>query len=350
MSDIDRTTGTPASRTDLETDGMSRSVESPNPHTRYTFGPVPSRRLGTSLGINTIPAKVCTYACLYCQAGRTTQLRDARRPFYDPEAVLADVKERVDSALKGGHRPHYLTFVPDGEPTLDLNLGTLIRRLKPLGIPVGVITNGSLLWRDDVRQDLLEADWVSVKLDAGEESAWRQINRPHGRLRLSQIIDGLRLFAQRFGGALVTETMLLNGINDSEDCVLKTARILHEVRPARAYLGIPTRPPAAAWARKPDEADFNRAYRLFSEELDHVECLIGYEGNEFACSGDPESDILSITAVHPMREDAVRTLMDRYGSWNVVEKLIADGKLVRTLYDGQAFYLRRFGRSPEAPR
>lgn len=329
---------------------MIPPIDRPAGDTRYTFGPVPSRRLGTSLGINNIPAKVCTYACLYCQAGRTTQLRDARRSFYDPEAVLADVEDRLDSALRENHRPDYLTFVPDGEPTLDLNLGTMIRRLKPLGIPVGVITNGSLLRREDVRQDLLEADWVSMKLDAGEESRWRRTNRPHGRLRLPEIIEGMRLFAREFGGMLVTETMLLKGINDSESCVRSTARILHEVRPDKAYLGIPTRPPAETRAQKPDEESLNRAYQIFTEILDRVECLAGYEGNEFACSGDLEADILSITAVHPMREDAVQTLIDRHGSWNVVEKLIADGKLVRTWYDGRTFYLRRFGQSREASR
>lgn len=165
---------------------------------RFSFGPVPSRRLGRSVGINHIPAKTCSYACMYCQVGRTTAMQIERRPFFSPEAIVEDVRNRVKQARQENAAIDYLTFVPDGEPTLDLNLGLEIRLLRPLGIPIGVISNSSLIWRDDVRSELANADWVSLKVDAVWEPAWRRINRPHRALSLPAILDGALAFAKTF--------------------------------------------------------------------------------------------------------------------------------------------------------
>ncbi|MEJ2097833.1 MAG: radical SAM protein, partial [Deltaproteobacteria bacterium] len=115
------------------------------------FGPVPSRRLGRSLGINNIPPKVCSYSCVYCQVGKTRRMKVDRSPFYDPQEIYRDVKKKIAKAQKKGESVDYLTFVPDGEPTLDVNLGNEIELLKSLGPKIGVITNGSLAWRKDVR-------------------------------------------------------------------------------------------------------------------------------------------------------------------------------------------------------
>ena len=125
---------------------------------QYSFGPVPSRRLGKSLGINNIPSKVCTYSCLYCQVGRTTAMTLDRRAFYQPEEIFRDVQGRLSRTKETAEPVDYLAFVPDGEHTLDINLGNELTMLKSLGIPVGVITNGSLPWRDDVREPLAGAD------------------------------------------------------------------------------------------------------------------------------------------------------------------------------------------------
>jgi len=165
---------------------------------RYSYGPVPSRRLGKSLGVNNIPAKVCTYSCVYCQVGRTTQMQNDRRFFYEPEDIFRDVQHRFVKANEASEKIDYLTFVPDGEPTLDVNLGKEITLLKMLEMPVGVITNSSLLWRDDVREELGKADWVSLKIDAVQEAIWRQINRPHKAIRLSLILEGMLALPKPF--------------------------------------------------------------------------------------------------------------------------------------------------------
>ena len=316
---------------------------------RYSYGPVPSRRLGKSLGINNIPAKVCTYFCVYCQVGRNTQMQNDRRFFYEPEDIFRDVQSRLARAKKAAERVDYLTFVPDGEPTLDVNLGKEIMLLKALDVPVGVITNSSLMARDDVREELVKADWVSLKIDAVREVIWRQINRPHKAIRLSLILDGIRAFAKAFAGKLVTETMLVRGINDNDDCMKEIADFLHGLQPSQAYLSIPTRPPAERFVRGPGEEALNRTYQIFADNGMRVEYLIGYEGDAFAFTGDTEKDLLSITAVHPMRKEAVSTLLSRAGSsWEVIDRLVAQRDLMETKYDGHIFYLRRFTKDGEA--
>jgi wyosine [tRNA(Phe)-imidazoG37] synthetase (radical SAM superfamily) len=269
-----------------------------------------------------------------------------RRAFYEPEKVLRDVQDKVKKAREARDTIDYLTFVPDGEPTLDVNLGREIELLRPLGIKIAVITNGSLIGREDVRDDLLGADWVSLKMDSTRREIWRKIDRPHGALRLASILDGAVEFAKAFEGELATETMLVEGVNDDDDHIKKVAGFLARLRPATAYLAIPTRPPAEEWVQPPGEKVINRAYQILGEKVDRVEYLIGYEGNAFAFTGNVEEDLLSITAVHPMREEAVSEFLARAGtSWPVVHGLIAQGQLVETEYKGRKFYVRKlYGR------
>ncbi|MCD6334951.1 MAG: radical SAM protein [Candidatus Latescibacteria bacterium] len=306
------------------------------------FGPVPSRRLGRSLGINNIPPKGCTYSCVYCQVGRTLKMQVERRAFYDPEEILKEVRDKVERSREAGEAMDYLTFVPDGEPTLDVHLGREIELLKPLGIPIAVITNASLIGRGDVREELMKADWVSLKVDAVREEVWRRINQAHHALRLSSILDGMLEFAKAYNGELVTETMLVKDFNDSDALVGEVAHFLARLRAGHAYLSIPTRPPAEEWVQPPGEEAINRAYQIFSSRVDHVEYLIGYEGNAFAFTGNVEEDLLSITAVHPMRVEAVREFLARAAAdWSVIQRLIAQGRLIETEYEGRKFYMRR---------
>jgi len=313
------------------------------------FGPVPSRRLGQSLGINNIPPKICSYSCVYCQLGRTLKMQVERQPFYEPEEILRAVKEKVKKAREAGGPVDYLTFVPDGEPTLDVNLGREINLLRELGLPIAVITNSSLIDHSDVRKDLMGADWVSLKMDAVDQGVWRRIIRPHRRLELKSILEGALEFAKTFRGELATETMLVAGLNDSDPLLSGTADFLACLQPAVAYLSIPTRPPAEAWVHAPGEDVTNRAYQIFSERLNRVEYLIGYEGNAFAFTGNVEEDLLSITSVHPMRENAVNEFLTRAGTdRSVVDRLINQDQLIETQYGGYKFYLRKLGKCSES--
>jgi len=310
------------------------------------FGPVPSRRLGRSLGINHIPPKVCSYACVYCQIGQTTRQQIERRTFYPPDLVVEQVTQRVEQLRAAGETIDYLTFVPDGEPTLDVHLGELIDRLRPLGIKIAVITNAALLDRPDVRAELAKADWVSLKVDCVHERMWLNINRPHAALRLPAVVAGMGEFASDFAGTLTTETMLIRMLNDSLPDLESIAQFVSELQPAIAYIGVPTRPPAEPWVEPPTEETLNVAYQIFCARLPRVELLTGYEGNAFSSTGNAEQDLLSITAVHPLRADAVMALLAKSGAdFSVVERLVTRRLLVETEYAGEHFYVRRVARA-----
>jgi wyosine [tRNA(Phe)-imidazoG37] synthetase (radical SAM superfamily) len=309
------------------------------------FGPVPSRRLGRSLGVNNIPPKVCTYSCIYCQLGRTLKMQMDRRAFYEPERIVSTVRDKVARTREAGESIDYLTFVPDGEPTLDVHLGREIELLQPLGLPIAVISNASLIWQQDVREALMGTDWVSLKVDAVEEESWRRIDRPHGSLELTPILEAALAFARDYRGELVTETMLVTGVNDGERQLRALSAFLARLQPEHAYLSVPTRPPAEPWAQAPDEQVVNRAYHILGKEVEQVEYLIGYEGNAFAFTGNVKEDLLSITAVHPMRQDAVSDYLARAGAtWPVVQRLLAGGELIEAEHGGHTFYLRRLRR------
>ena len=306
------------------------------------FGPVPSRRLGKSIGINNIPPKKCTYSCIYCQLGRSPKMVARRQGFYPPKELLVEVKEKIKNAAAKNETIDYLTIVPDGEPTLDQYLGELLDLLKPLHIKTAVITNSTLMDLPEVRGDLLRADWISVKVDAVRESVWRKINRPHRMIRLGALLEGIGEFSKDFKGQLTTETMLVKDVNDDTQSIEDTASFIKTIHPSVSYLSIPTRPPAEKWAVAPHESTINQAYQIFADRLLHVEYLIGYEGNQFACTGNIEEDILSITSVHPMREDAVKAYLEKAnGEFSTIEKLIKEKKLIVSEYNKNRFYSRK---------
>ncbi len=311
---------------------------------RLAFGPVPSRRLGKSLGINNIPAKTCSYSCVYCQLGRTTNMTTGRQAFYKPEDIIMEVKRKVDEATLRNERIDYLAFVPDGEPTLDINLGKEISILKQIEIPIAVITNASLIWRNDVKEDLLKANLVSLKVDAVNEDLWRRINRRHKNLKLNVILEGIREFANELEGTVISETMLIDDINYGDEFEKVADFLKHLKRLDKAYIAIPTRPPAEEWVKPAKEETVNAAFQVFTEKLgaERVEFLIGYEGNAFAFTGRVEEDLLSITAVHPMRKEAVEEFLKKANAdWRVIEKLLEQDKLIKLEYEGNRYYMRR---------
>ena len=316
-------------------DATNGSEEEP----ALVFGPVPSRRLGRSLGINNIPPKTCSYACVYCQLGRTTQFEIERRPFRDPNVIARAVAARIGESIERGESIDALTFVPDGEPTLDARLGESIRRIKELGKRIAVITNGSLLFLPDVREALADADWISIKVDAATEAIWRRVNRPDRRLSFGAVCDGLRAFAQAFNGVLATETMLIEGLNDGDEELEQIAALVAGFGPDIAYLTAPVRPPAEAWVRVPKPQRWVAAYAAFR---DRVETLTTDEEGRFALSGAAAESLLEITAVHPMRREAVEELLVKAGEeWSVVEDLVSSGRLLELTHRGHTYYLRR---------
>jgi len=309
------------------------------------FGPVPSRRLGRSLGVNNIPPKECSYACLYCQVGATTNKSIERKSFAGSDEIYVEVKRKIEENADA--IIDYLTIVSNGEPTLDINLKETIEKLKELGIKVAVITNSSLIWMDEVKSALNSADLVSLKVDSVIESKWKILNNPQIDLELEKILDGILDFSKNHVGKLITETMLVDGINEDELSIKKTAEFISIVNPDRAYISIPTRPPASKSIHPASTAALNLAYQIFDSKNIKTEFLINYEGNDFEGSKNIEDLILNTTSVHPMRRDAINKLLSNAGkSWNVIENLMTENKIKVIDYGGNTFVLRNFINKP----
>jgi wyosine [tRNA(Phe)-imidazoG37] synthetase (radical SAM superfamily) len=310
------------------------------------FGPVPSRRLGRSVGINNIPYKNCSYSCAYCQLGPTVNLSQIRRPFQQPEELAAAVFTKLEQAYKYHEKVDYLTFVADGEPTLDSNLGATINLLKKTGVKLAVISNASLIGDDAVKTALSQADWVSLKIDTLDEPIWRRLNIPAPGLRRDAILQGIKEFADSFDGTFVSETMLVDQINDQPETLHRLAAFLAELQPSKAYLAIPIRPPARSWVQPPAPGTLAAAYQTFNQALpDKTELLIIGEGENFAFTGNIIQDLLNITAVHPMTEAAVEEFLRKARSdWQTVQNLVDRQLLKEITFQDKKFYLRNWTR------
>jgi wyosine [tRNA(Phe)-imidazoG37] synthetase (radical SAM superfamily) len=273
---------------------------------------------------------------------------DRKEIFLQARKHFQKIKKKVNDAVSSDEGVDYLTFVPDGESTLDINLGKELSLLKQIGIPRAAITNASLIWQKDVKEDLLEADFVSLKVDTVSEDLWRRINRPHKDLKLGTMLEGITEFTREFKGTVVSETMLIDRINYGDEFE-KVADFLKQLKGLdKVYVAIPTRLPTERWVRPVKEETINFAFQIFSKRLgaNRVEYLIGYEGNTFAFTGKVTKDLLSITAVHPMPREAVEGFLRKANSdWNIIEKLLREKKLVELEYEGNAYYMRRLSNS-----
>ncbi|MGC9145458.1 MAG: radical SAM protein [Nitrososphaeria archaeon] len=304
------------------------------------FGPVPSRRLGSSLGVNNIPLKHCSYNCVYCQIGKGLSVETVRRAFYDPKVVFESVRKRLEVIESKGERVDFITFVPDGEPTLDINLGKEIELVKTLGIKVAVITNSSLLWDKEVRDALSIADFVSFKVDAVSEKIWRIINRPSNKLSLERILEGIITFSELFRGTLVSETMLVAKINYGDEAG-KIASFLSNVNGLKkAYVAVPTRPPAEEWAGPPERGTVLYFLARFNEILGSKVFPLDFpEKGEFGYTGNAEKDILSAALVHPLSKEAVQQILEKdNASWETIEKLIESKQLLEVKFGDKLYY------------
>jgi wyosine [tRNA(Phe)-imidazoG37] synthetase (radical SAM superfamily) len=260
----------------------------------YTYGPVPSRRLGFSLGVDLLPLKTCSLDCVYCQLGPTPRTTTRRREFAPARAVLAEIK----AALASGQRIDAITFSGSGEPTLHTGLGRIIRAVKRLAkTPVVVLTNGSTLTRPAVRTALAAADIVVPSLDAATEAVFRRVNRPHGSLRAAKIIDGLAEFRRRFGGQLWLEILLVKGVNDGPAHFRALRRTIARLKPDRVQINTVVRPPAVRKARPLSRAELERAKAFLGGKTEIIADLP--DGEQIADAGDLGRRVLDLLRRRP---------------------------------------------------
>jgi wyosine [tRNA(Phe)-imidazoG37] synthetase (radical SAM superfamily) len=228
---------------------------------KYLYGPVPSRRLGLSLGVDIVPLKLCTYDCVYCQLGRTTTKTVERGPYVPARAVLAELEEKLTQRS----RIDFVTLGGSGEPTLNSQLGEVIEGAKRItNVPVALLTNGALFFREDIRADCRRADVVLPSLDAGDEQTFRKINRPHPDLSIKKVIDGLSAFRAEFAGRIWLEVFLVQGLNTEPEQIAKIKDAIEHIRPDKIQLNTAVRPTA--------EPDLQRTE---SDKLHTIAAILG---------------------------------------------------------------------------
>ena len=286
----------------------------------HVYGPVPSRRLGRSLGIDPVPLKTCNFSCIYCQLGRTRPLVRRRKAFFSVSAILAEVATMLNE--HGTDSINWITFIGSGETTLSSRLGSLIRFVKAISeLPVAVITNGSLLYRPKVRKELMAADAVLPTLDAGTETLYTRMHRPHPDFPFDQHVQGLIDFRQEYTGNLWVEVMLVAGVNDAPSAVEDIANILARVDPDEIHISTPTRPPTEPWVEIPSPDDLRRAASILGDVatvLDPVDVELGAKAD-----GTLLEAVLSVVARHPLQEVEVLRALSRWAPERTLETLSA---------------------------
>jgi wyosine [tRNA(Phe)-imidazoG37] synthetase (radical SAM superfamily) len=276
---------------------------------KYVFGPVPSRRLGQSLGIDTIPLKTCNWNCVYCQLGRSKPLCNERRDYIP----LHEIMSQVEKALASHNQEEidWVTFVGSGEPTLHAGIGWLIQEVKKItDIPIAVITNGSLLFIEPVRKALSTADAVLPSLDAATPELYKKINRPHPDITFEKFLGGLINFRKEYKGQYWLEVMLVNGLNDTEEALNEIAKLIQKIQPDKVHIGLPTRPPAEKWVKPSDEEGLMRATTILGKVATVVHPC---EGKFDLSSGESIVDaIIAIITRHPMSEEQLQRAIEKF--------------------------------------
>ncbi len=304
---------------------------------RHVYGPVPSRRLGRSLGVDLIPFKTCSYDCIYCQLGRTTNKTVERKEYVPISDVLAELEKK----LAGRSSPDYISLAGSGEPTLHSGIGDLIRKIKRLTkIPVAVLTNGSLLWRDEVREALMAADLAIPSLDAGDAALFQYVNRPHPDISFDRMVEGTAAFAAVFPGEVRLEVFLLDGVTGLASEVRKIAALAKRIRPARIELNTVWRPPGEDYAfpLAPDRM------RVLKEIFEGPVDIIGGSGlGESAGGGEAglgDEDILALLRRRPCTREDVAAGLGIHVTEAIkrLDALDKSGKVKRTMAGARAFY------------
>lgn len=324
----------------------------------YVFGPVPSRRLGRSLGVDPTPAsefsghsqvrpfsranlkKSCNWNCIYCQLGRTRPFTRARTRFFDPQKMMEELRQFLQSESRSS--VDWITFVGSGEPTLNSDLGTILRCIKAeTDIPVAVITNGSLLGLSEVQEDLAEADAVLPTLDAGSPSLFKRINRPPSEFTFQRHLEGLKAFRSGYKGKLWLEMMLIEGVNDDENSMRELAIAVQKIAPDEVHLMLPTRPPAEPRVHPASAERVRRAQAIIGEvsRVLHPDQRYG----EFGAMTEvnPLDAAARILARHPMSDEELRSALRAWGVPNedaAIRYLVESGKAVEIGRYGRTFW------------
>lgn len=318
---------------------------------KYLYGPIPSRRLGQSLGVDPVPLKTCNWNCVYCQLGRTAPLNHERRNYVPTAELVAELVDFFDRPISS--QVDWVSFVGSGEPTLHSEIGIMIRKAKAIApAPVAVITNGTLLYDPQVRADLMAADLVMPTFSAGSEATYRRLHRPHPRATFARHLEGLRALRHEYNGSLWVEVMLVHGVNDGEEELEQLARLIHEIAPDEVQVTMPTRPPAEAWVAPPDADGLMRAIAILGQDL-----VVGHPhlpglALDAVDVGRMVEELWAILGRHPMSERQICEAVAGHDQGlipEVLARLERDGRMQRVLRMGTPFWVGASVRYADSP-
>ncbi len=304
---------------------------------KYVYGPVASRRLGRSLGVDLVPFKTCTYDCVYCQLGRTTCQTTLRSEYVPADKVLAELKTKL--AL--GPKPDYISLAGSGEPTLHARIGDLIDGIKLLTrVPVAVLTSGSLLWVPDVQEALMEADLVMPSLDAGDEAMFQRVNRPHREIPFQVMVDGLADFTARFRKLVWLEVLLVEDLTGSEKEVEKIAALTRRIRPGRVQLNTVSRPAAEACVRAVPVERLSALSRLFPKAVEVISDSPSQNPLPTGLAAVTDQEILDLLARRPCTAPGVAAGLNLHlqEATKRLHALMKAGKIAVLRKDDDLFY------------
>ena len=318
----------------------TRNLQLAARNSSFVYGPVPSRRLGLSLGINIIPAKTCTLDCVYCQCGLTTRKTVKRESFFPVKDILSAV--RNSQPVTRNSQLSFLTFSGDGEPTLNKDIGRIIRRLKrEFSIPVAVITNSTLMSDPQVRRDIMPADLVVPSLDAADQRTFARVDRCHSSIKVEDIIEGLKLFRRSYRGKMWLEIMLVKGINDSVEHVVALRKAVHQIQPDRVQLNTVVRPPAEKFARPMSHDDLVQIQCLFGPNTDIADATKSkVQSPKSKVGGDPDAAIAATVHGRPVtKKDIENSLGIRGATLSASLRRLVRAKRIKPVdYSGKTFY------------
>ncbi|MGC9314053.1 MAG: radical SAM protein [bacterium] len=303
---------------------------------RFTYGPVPSRRLGRSLGIDLVASKSCTVNCIYCQIGSREPSPPVRVSFFPPEDIEADIRSAVESA----DEIDWLTFSGSGEPTLSSDLGRIVRFSKSLdAAPVCVLTNGTLLWMPEVRQEISDADLVVPNLDAATPELFEKVVRPHSSITFEKYYDGLKTFSTEFEGDLHLEIVVLKGINDSEEHFRQLAELVEDIAPSGVWIGTVKRPPAESYVQAVSDETLELASEIIGGKAEIIHDYHGKKGETFSAWGLADK-IIDLLRRRPETAEAIAEGLSAnyHEALKAISRLEEAGKIHRREIENRIYY------------
>ncbi|MHB8871537.1 MAG: radical SAM protein [Candidatus Doudnabacteria bacterium] len=305
---------------------------------KVVYGPVRSRRLGYVLGINNIKPKVCSYNCVYCPSGKTNCCSICSNYCLSPYELHLSVRTKLEELEKSRKKIDYIVFAGSGAPTLDSSLSKEITLLREFGYKIAVFTNSSLLWGDNIQEELMFADYVSLKIDTVNGETWRKMNRPHRRLDYNLILEGIKEFSKKFQGTLTTETMLIKNFNDNAEEIDQLSKYLNSLKREASYFMTPMYPPAESYAVSPDEEILQQLAITIKEKITNSVLLCCPETEEFFVTDDFENELKGLLAIHPVGVDAVKHFIKGNKELKILNQLIENHSIKEIIYNSKKFY------------